>query len=299
MMTDQQTGCLMMLIAAVLLPSRLATAQVQRSAPEQLDGVGVSERLDEPLPLATPFLNSRGDEVALGEFFSADRPVILSLTYTSCPMLCHLQLEGLVQSLRNVSLNPGEDFEIVNISIDPQESPRRARETRQKHLRGYGRPGIDDGWHFLVGKEASIREVADAVGFQYRWIPERNEYAHAAAIMICTPDGRVSRYLYGVRFPDSTLRLSLIEASKGRIGSSFDQLLLFCFHYDAATGKYSPMAFRIVQVGGCLTLAALLIGLVPYWLRSRRGSASVEAPERQEDDSAEPDNENQSVQATP
>lgn len=257
-------------VAAAAMAAPPGRAQIQRDIPEALADVGVEERTNKPLPLAAVFRNSDGEEVALGEFFNADRPVILTLTYTDCPMLCHLQLDGLVETLKDVSLNPGEDFEIVNISIDPSEPPERARQTKQKHVRAYGRSGTADGWHFLVGKEENVRRVADAVGFQYKWVPERNEYAHAAAIMICTPDGRVSRYLYGVQFPANTMRLSLVEASQGQIGSPLDQLLLYCFHYDAASGKYSPVAIRIMQVGGFFTLAALLVGLVPYWVRRGR-----------------------------
>ena len=195
-------------------------------------------------------------------------------------MLCHLQLDGLVETLKDVSLEPGEDFEIINISIDPTESPLVARQTKQKHIQAYGDPSTADGWHFLTGEASNIQAVAKAVGFQYQWVEERKEYAHAAAIMVCTPKGTVSRYLYGVRFPASTLRLSLIEASEGKVGSSLDQLLLFCLHYDAATVKYSPMAFRVMQLGGIVTLLALATGLVPFWFRRARTRGKSEVQDK-------------------
>ena len=259
-----------------------ALAQIQRQRPAELEGVGIEERLNDALPLELLFYDAQGKQVALGEFFNKDRPVLLSLTYTDCPMLCHLQLDGMVESLKGVSFRPGEDFEIVNISIDPSETPSRARQTKQKHIRAYGDVSTAGGWHFLTGEEKNIRAVAEAVGFQYKWVEDRKEYAHAAAIIVCTPGGVVSRYLYGVSYPGSTLRLSIVEASEGKVGSTLDQILLFCFHYDADTGKYSPIAFRIMQLGGLVTLAALATGLLPFWLRRgpRRRRFNDEAAKR-------------------
>ncbi len=241
-------------------------AQRQEPAPSQLENVGIAERLDESLPLQLRFRDERGRDVALGEFFQ-DRPVVLSLTYSDCPMLCHLQLDGLVRSLQDVRLTPGSDFEIVNVSIDPGETSERAMLTKRKHVEAYGRPESAAGWHFLTGSDEHIKELAKAVGFRYQFVPEREEYAHAAAIMIATPAGQLSRYLYGVNYPPQTLRLALVEAGQGKIGSTVDQILLFCFHYDATSGRYAPVAFRIMQLGGSLTLIALLLGLIPYWLK--------------------------------
>lgn len=273
-------------VALLFVSTSSVRAQMQRDMPAELEGVGISERLNEKLPLSLQFCDSNGDGVEIDQYFGQGRPVILSFTYTNCPMLCHLQLDGLVESLKEISLRPGDDFEIVNVSIDPDETAVRARQTKQKHLKAYGRPDTAGGWHFLVGTEEKIKNLADAAGFQYKWVPERNEYAHAAAAILCTPDGRISRYLYGVRYPARTLRLSLIEASQGQVGSPLDQLLLFCFHYDAATGKYSPLAFRIMQVGCLSTLAVLLAGLVPFWLRHRRPSRTGLAASKPTDKTA-------------
>ena len=200
-------------------------------------------------------------------------------------MLCHMQLDGLVASLRDMKLRPDEDFHIVNVSIDPNEPPSRALRTKQKHVRAYGHPETADGWHFLVGREANIRRLADTVGFRFKYVPERKEYAHAAALMVCTPQGHVSRYLYGVMYPPQTVRLSLVEASEGKVGSAFDQILLFCFHYDATSGRYGPTAFRLMQLGGLTTLTVLMVGLVPYWWRrKRRGTNDANEETRSDED---------------
>ena len=248
------------------IPAGVVQSQRQEPTPAQLEEVGITERLGTQIPLELAFQDERGQDVRLEQYFS-DRPVILTLTYSDCPMLCYLQLDGLVRSLQDLNLSPGKDFQIVNVSIDPNESSQRALITKRKHLELYGRTGTADGWHFLTGRESSIKQLADAVGFRYKFVPERKEYAHAAAIMIATPQGKVSRYLYGVVYPMPTLRLALVEAGQGKIGSTFDQVLLFCFHYDATSGNYAPAALRFMQLGGSLTLLALLLGVVPFWLR--------------------------------
>jgi protein SCO1/2 len=243
-----------------------ASAQlVDRQVPE-LQEVGIDEKLGDTLPLDVAFRNEKGEDVTLGQLFNQGRPVILSMNYSDCPMLCMLQLNALVDSLLDVSLLPGKDFEILSVSIDPTETPERARLTQQRYVKAYGRPETAHGWHFWVGKKSSIDRLADAVGFRYKYIPEQKEYSHAAALMFCTPSGTVSRYLYGVYYEPRTLHLSLIEAGEGKIGSTMDRILLFCFHYDATVGRYGPVAQRLMQLGAGLTLFVLVIGLVPIWL---------------------------------
>ncbi len=249
-------------------------AQLSRAVPEKLLEVGIDDKSGKVLPLDLTYVDTSGKRIKLGDRFSSGRPVILSLTYSDCPMLCHLQLDGLVQSLRDMDWSPGEEFDVVNVSIDPQETWQRARKMRKKHVDAYGRRETIGGWHFLTGTEKSIRTLADAVGFRYRYVPETKEYAHAACVIICAPDGTVSRYLYGVSYPPRTVRLSLVEAGEGKIGSALDQVILFCFHYDAATGRYAPVAMRLMQIGGTLTLGTLLVGLIPYWLRKKKNSSS-------------------------
>lgn len=238
----------------------------RQQVPSELEEVGVDEHRDELLPLEAKFRDESGRVVRLKDMFPGDVPVILSLNYSNCPMLCSTQLNGLTNSLRELEWSAGSEFRMVSISIDPNEHPRRAKETRDKYVELYGRG--EAGWNFLVGPQPSIDAVTEAVGFRYTWVPERQEYAHAAVAILCTPDGRISRYLYGVAFPQQTLRLSLVEASEGKIGGAGEQILLFCFHYDPETGTYAPRAARMaMSVGGCVTILAIITGA--FVLRSR------------------------------
>ena len=242
---------------------------------DRLEGVGVEEKLENQLPLDLVFVTSDGKKIRLGELFESGKPVLLSLNYSDCPMLCRLQLNGLVDGLRDMKLEPGRDFHIISVSIDPSETPMRARQTKQNYLRSYGRAGTGDGWHFLCGKKSAINALADAVGFQFKYVPERKEYAHAAVTIAVTPEGIVSRYLYGVMYPPQTLRLALVEAGEGKVGTTLDRVMLFCFHYDAATGRYAPVARRLMSLGAAATVTAMAIGLVPVWLRRAKGSTGL------------------------
>jgi len=239
---------------------------------EQLDGVGVEEKLEALLPLDVKFDNSDGRTIRLGDLFQSAKPVLLSLNYSDCPMLCRLQLNGLVDGMRDMKLEPGQHFRVVSVSIDPAETPIRARQTKIRYMQAYGRSAAADGWHFLCGKKSSIDLLANAVGFQFKYLPERREYAHAAVTIAITPEGKISRYLYGVVYPPETLRLALVEAGEGKVGTTLDRVLLFCFHYDAATGRYAPIARRIMSLGAGLTVITMAIGLVPVWLRRRRSN---------------------------
>lgn len=259
-------------VAACLLTGGVLPAQIARPI-DALEGVGVEEHLNAVLPLDAQFTNDAGRTIRLQELFDGKRPVILSLNYSNCPMLCSLQLNGLVDVLQQVKLNVGDDFQVVSVSIDPLETTVRARETKQRYMKEYGRPGTGHGWHFLTGRKENIDRVAETVGFGYEYIPERKEYAHAAVFMICTPDGRISRYIYGVRFDPQTIRLSLVEAADGKIGTTLDQVLLYCFHYDATAGSYAATAVSIMKVGGGVTVVALLAGLLPLWMRRRRATS--------------------------
>lgn len=272
--TDIRRLLPLLVAAACLLTGRVLPAQIAKSI-DALEGVGVEEHLNAVLPLDEQFTNDTGRSIRLQELFDGERPVILSLNYSNCPMLCSLQLNGLIDALQQVQLNVGDDFQLVSVSIDPLETTIRARETKQRYMKDYGRPGTGHGWHFLTGRKDSIDRLAESVGFGYEYIPERKEYAHAAVFMICTPDGRISRYIYGVRFDPQTVRLSLVEAADGKIGTTLDQVLLYCFHYDATAGSYAATAVSIMKVGGGVTVVALLAGLLPWWFRRRR-SASVD-----------------------
>lgn len=255
-----------------LLGLASASAAVERMepAPKQLEEVGITERLDASLPLQLVFSDEQGNEVALGSFFEPNRPVILTLNYYECPMLCTLQLNGLVEALKELDWTPGREFEIVTVSIDPREKPELAKAKKEVYLGLYGRPGASAGWHFLTGTGANIATLADAVGFRYRYDEKTRQFAHAAAAFILTPDGRLSRYLYGIEYSPRTVRLSLVEAAGGRIGSSFDRLLLYCYHYDASQGRYTMAAVNIMRLGGLLTVVAILSLVGGYWLREAR-----------------------------
>lgn len=272
-------------VLAILLPAAGA-AQAQtghapaepeakriEAAPQELEGVGITEHLNAKIPLDLEFVDENGNTVRIGDYMDGDKPVILNLVYYSCPMLCNLILNGMVDGLREVDWTPGQEFEIVSVSINPLETPKLAKLKKQNYLKSYQREGAGAGWHFLTGKEENIRVLADAVGFGYRYVEERNEYAHGAALFVLTPDGRLSRYLYGVMFEPRTLRMSLLEASEGKIGNVVDRVILYCFHYDASEGKYSLAAFRLMQVAGLATLVVLAIVLATFWHRERKKTA--------------------------
>jgi len=258
--------------AMLLCAPQQALAQRKEPPPPQLENVGITEKLDAPLPLQLEFVDSQGREVLLERYFDGRRPVILTLNYSNCPMLCSLQLNGLVEAMRQMSWDLGDKYQVVTVSIDPQESHQRADLTKQKYLRQYGRPGTADGWHFLVGREENIRRLADAVGFGYAYIPQENQYAHLAVLIICTPDGRIARYLPGIKYDRQTLHLSLLEASQGKIGSPMERLLMYCFHYDAQSHRYGLAAMRLMRwAAGVVTV---LVGgvLIYYWRRELRKS---------------------------
>ncbi len=261
------TGKALAVILVLLATTVAVRAERKEAAPEEIQDVGVDEHPDVQIPLDLPFVDSNGQKVRLGDLFDGKTPVILTLNYSNCPMLCSLQLTGLFEGLQGVDWNLGDQYRMVTVSIDPEEKPERAEATKEKYLTIYGRPNVADGWHCLTGSDTNIHKLADAVGFRYAYLPETKEYAHAAVTMVCTPDGRMSRYLYGVEYPPQTVRLALLEASQGKIGTTMDKVLLFCFQYDETAGRYGPSAVKIMQAGGVLTLMFLggLLGI--YWLR--------------------------------
>lgn len=242
----------------------------QEPLPADLEGVEIVERPDAQVPLDLRFVDESGSEASIRDYMRHGRPVILTLNYYRCPMLCTLILNGLVQGMKDMTWIPGNQFEVVTVSIDPNETPNLARGKKKSYLEDYGKPEAAAGWHFLTGRQADIRRLADSVGFGYAYIPERNEFAHGAAIFVLTPEGRVSRTLYGVQFDAPTLRLALVEASQGRIGSVMDRFILYCYHYDATAGKYAPAALKIMQVGGGITVLLLGSVLASLWLRELR-----------------------------
>jgi protein SCO1 len=224
--------------------------------PQLLKQVGVDQKLDESIPLHLAFRDETGKQVELGQYF-AGKPVVLSLVYYSCPMLCTQVLNGIERSLRGLSLDLGKDYEVVTVSIDPGERPVLASAKHELYTGMYGRPGGAQGWHFLTGDEPQIKALANAVGFRYAYDPESKQFAHASVIMILTPEGKISKYFYGINYPSRELRLGLVDASEGRIGTPVDAVLLFCYHYDPATGKYGVIISHVIQIAGGITILAL------------------------------------------
>jgi len=258
------------LLAALLFLLLLAPApgRSENGRPPILREVGFDQRVGERLPLELTFRNEHGQTVRLGDYFGAV-PVLLVPAYYECPMLCTLVLNGVVGALKALPFDVGKDFRVVTFSFNPAETSALAAAKKLAYLDRYGRPGAGDGWHFLVGDEQSIRALTEAIGFRYAWDPEHRQYAHASGVVVVTPDGRLARYFYGVEYPPRDLRLALVEASEDRIGSIVDQVLLFCFHYDPATGRYSAIALRAVRIGGVITLLGLGAFIVGMLRRER------------------------------
>jgi protein SCO1/2 len=237
--------------------------------PAALREVGFDQRMGERVPLDLAFRDATGRTVRLGDLFDG-RPVVLSLVYFDCPMLCPLTLAGLASSLKPLEPSVGDEFQVVTVSFAPGETAAMAAEAKRRALALYGRDGAERGWHFLTGDAVAIRRLTDAVGFRFTYDEERGEYAHAAGIVLLTPEGRVGRYFFGTEYPARDLRLGLVEATDGTIGSAIDQVLLFCFHYDPAIGRYSAAAWNLVRAAGAATVLALAAFLVVMLRRERR-----------------------------
>jgi len=224
--------------------------------PPNLQNVGIEQHLDAQVPADLPFTDDSGRAVKLGDYFGK-KPIILNLVYYNCTMLCGEALSGLTGAMKMVKFNVGDEFDVVTISFDLRETPAVAAAKKQDYLKRYGRAGASSGWHFLTGPAESINALTKAVGFQYQYDPKSSQYAHATAIMVLTPQGRISRYFYGVDFPPKDLRMGLVEASQGKIGNAVDQVLLYCYHYDPATGKYGAIVNNILKLGAALTIVLL------------------------------------------
>jgi protein SCO1/2 len=222
-----------------------------------LEGVGIDQHLNEQVPLNLTFKDEQGKTVKLGDYFHNGRPVILNLVYFQCPMLCTEVLNGLTSALRVIRFVPGKEFEVVTLSIDPRETPELAANKKQMYLKKLGNPEAGKGWHFLTGDQAQISELANAVGFHYRYDPKLGQFAHAAGIMLITPTGKVSQYYYGVEYSAKDMRLGIVEASQNKIGSLADQVLLYCYHYDPSTGKYGATITNIIRLAGLATVIVL------------------------------------------
>jgi protein SCO1/2 len=230
-----------------------------------LSRVGIDQKLDSQLPLGLEFKDETGKTVKLGDYFGK-RPVVLAPVYYECPMLCTEILNGLVRSLKAVTFNPGQEYEVVVFSFDARDTTRLAAEKKASYLKRYDRPGTDAGWHYLTGSPDAIKQLTNALGYRYVWDPHTSQFAHASGIMIITPEGRISKYFYGIEYAAKDVRLGLIEAAQNKIGTKVDQLLLFCFHWDPSTGRYTTTVMNIMRLGFAATVL-FLGGFVIIMLR--------------------------------
>ena len=239
--------------------------------PKPLQEVGILDKNGSQVAIRElTFRDETGSEVRLEKYFQSKRPVILTLVYYECPNLCNFLLNGLVDSMKPLEWTPGKRFDIVSVSINPKETPALATSKKASYLKSYGRPEAAEGWHFLTGSEDQIRRLADQVGFQYKYDEKEKQYAHAAGLFVLTPEGRLSRTLYGIAWQVKDLRLALLEASNGKIGTVIDRILLFCYRYNPDTRKYSMALMRVMQAGGAITVLMMVSMFMIFWRKQRR-----------------------------
>jgi protein SCO1/2 len=265
-------------LALFLAIAAFAWAQNDSTTPAPLREVGIDQKLNQQLPLDIVLTDESGAAQPLRSYFTG-RPAILSLVYYECPMLCNMTLNGVLRAARVIPMDIGKDYDILTVSFDPKETPALAAGKKAEYVQRYKRPTGAQGWRFLTGDEAAIRKLTEAAGFRYRFDADSRQWAHASAIMTVTPEGKLSRYFYGVEYSARDLRFGLIEASQNKIGSKAEQFLLYCFHYDPKTGKYSVAVMRIVRIAGAATLAAILA----FWFlmyRQNRNGFRVPQPTR-------------------
>jgi protein SCO1/2 len=260
-------GCFSALLLAVAI-----AAHAEQPLPGELEGVGIEEKLGAQVDLNLTFTAEDGSQVPLRHYFGKGKPVLLNLVYYQCPMLCNLILNGQTKTLGEIPWTPGKEFEVVTVSIDPTETFQLAVQKKQSYLESYARPA--PGWHFLADHKGNVKKLAEQVGFRYRWDQKTEQYAHAAAIMFLTPEGKVSRYLYGIHFKARDVRLAITEASENKFALSVDRLLLYCFHYDPQTRSYVLFAKNVMRGGGVLVVLALAFVLWRMWRFEKRLAAA-------------------------
>lgn len=247
----------------------VATAQLNQGKPAILEEIGVDEKLGESIPMDLEFVNSDGQIIRLNDLIEEGKPVLLNPLYYECPMLCGLVLDAVYNVVNELAWSPGSDYTIISFSIDPEETPEMAARSKEKYLSQLGRFGSEKGWHFLTGDEESIKKLTDSIGFRYKYDEQTGEYIHLASIMMISPSGTITRYLYGASFREFDLRNALYEAADGTIGSAMDKVLMYCFTYDPSSQSYVPVAMNIMKLGGLATVIFLGIFLGVFWRRER------------------------------
>ena len=271
-------------IAVLLVSAGLARGQAVPSniginsttMPAQLQNVGFDPQLNAQIPLDLPFVDENGANVRLRDYFK-QKPVVLAFVYYGCPILCNQVEQGVVGALRMLSFTPGRDYEVVFVSFDPRESPNMAAQKKNSALAHFRRPETASGWHFLTGTKESIDAATKAANFRYSFDAKNNLFAHASGIMLLTPDGRISRYFYGVEYPGRDMRLGLVDASAGKIGTPIDRALLFCYQYDPSTATYSTSILKIIRLGGILTVLCIVGGILIFRRRDATQAATKHA----------------------
>lgn len=263
-------SCFLLSFLLILTGESPLLSQVVLDSVPELAGVGITEHLGETVPMDLAFTDETGRRVTLADYFKSDKPVILNLVYYQCPMLCNLVLNGMVTGVKGMDWLPGEKFDLVAVSINPAETWQLAAAKKENYLAELGRPGAEAGWHFLVGDSTQSRALAKAVGFGYKYDEEQKEFAHSAAAFVLMPDGKISRYLYGIEFSPRDLKLALLEASDGKIGNTLDRLILYCFHYDPQAKGYVLFATNVMRIGGALSAIILGIFVALLWRHERK-----------------------------
>ena len=240
--------------------------------PKALENVGIEQKLDSPLPLEAEFKDENGKTVRLGEYFGKGKPVILALVYYECPMLCNEVLNGLTGSLKGISFDAGKEYDVIAISFDARENekPDLAKNKKASYVARYERKGSEDGWHFLTGAQSEIDKVTQAVGFNYKFDEKTEQFAHAGGIMIATPEGKLSRYFYGIDYQPRDLKFGIMDSAQGKIGNPAEQLYLYCFHYDPSTGKYGLVILRVMRFFAVLTILAVGGMIFIFWRRNKK-----------------------------
>ncbi len=240
------------------------------TTPDQLKGVAIKEKLGQQIDLNLTVRNEAGLLVTLGSFFKSKKPILLSPVYFNCPGLCNFHFNGVTEALKKVEWNPSENFEVIAFSFDAKENSDLAQKKKANYMKMYSRPGTENGFHFLTADESTIKKLTESLGFEFRWNEAAQEWSHASAAIIITPEGQISRYLHGIEFDPKDVKLALNEAARGKVGNIIDSVILYCFKYDEHQSKYGLQVFRVVQLGGLLTVLILAFWLLPVLYKAGR-----------------------------
>jgi protein SCO1/2 len=262
-MRRSNSGSSLLLRAVIALGMTMPVMQAQYGRPRMTEGVGIDQKLNAPVPLDLTFRDEANQLVPLRTYFG-DKPVVIEMVYFTCTSLCPMSINESVTGLRRVSLEPGRDYDVIVVSFDPADTPQMAAEKKAEYAKVFGRPSFNAGWHFLTGSQDSISRLAAAIGWRYHWDDPSKQFVHAGGIMIATPEGKLSRYFYGIQYAPQDLRMSLVDASQHRIGTPVDYVLLFCFHYDATEGRYTLAIVNLLKLAAGATILAL--GALIYFL---------------------------------